>query len=167
VPIAGVGDSKGIRAPERERLCALICAQAVAVGIGAACVAEIDRLNILRATHLAMARALARVRPVDHALVDGLPVRGTDLGEHTAVVDGDAACYAIACASIVAKVVRDRFMGRLAERHPGYGWQTNVGYGTGAHLRAMGALGITVWHRRTFAPVRRIVQAEAQGILEI
>jgi ribonuclease HII len=157
-PIAQVCDSKLLDPALRAHLSAQICAQALAVGIGAAGVAEIERVNILRASHLAMARALRRVGPVDHALVDGSLVRGVDLGEHTTIVDGDALCYSIACASIVAKVVRDRFMERLARRHPGYGWERNAGYGTPQHLAALATLGITVWHRRTFAPVRRLIE---------
>jgi ribonuclease HII len=86
-----------------------------------------------------------------HIIVDGLPVR--ELGEkHTAVVDGDAKCHAIACASIVAKVVRDRAMHMLATRYPGYGWENNVGYGTAEHRSAIVDLGITPHHRRSFEP---------------
>lgn len=152
--IAGIDDSKQIRFAERERLCAAIHKQAVAIGIGAASVAEIDRVNILQATYLAMERALGRIQPVDCALIDGSPLKRWQPGPHATVVGGDAHCYSIACASIVAKVVRDRFMIRLAERFPGYKWETNFGYGTKAHLLGLKQLGITPWHRRSFAPVR-------------
>jgi ribonuclease HII len=120
------------------------------VGVGAASVREIDRRNILRATTVAMQRALTRlsVRP-DHVVVDGLPVKY--LGrEHEAVVDGDALVHSIACASIVAKVIRDRLMLRLAVRYPGYAWEKNVGYGTAEHMAAIDTLGLTPHHRLTF-----------------
>jgi len=152
--ISGIDDSKQIPFTERERLCAAIHRQALAIGVGAASVAEIDRVNILQATYLAMGRALGRIQPVDHALIDGSSLKRWNPGSHTTVIDGDALCYSIACASIVAKVVRDRFMMRLAERFPGYKWETNFGYGTKAHLLGVEKLGITPWHRRSFAPVR-------------
>ena len=97
-----------------------------------------------------MRRALHRLaRMPDHVVVDGNPVK--NLGwEHEAVVDGDALIHSISCASIVAKVVRDRLMHRLADRYPGYGWETNVGYGTPAHRCAIDALGVTPHHRLTF-----------------
>jgi ribonuclease HII len=124
---------------------------AAGVGVGAASVREIDHINILRSTTRAMQRALAHlpVRP-DHVVVDGNPVK--HLGwDHEAVVDGDALIHSVSCASIVAKVVRDRLMHRLARRYPGYGWDTNVGYGTRAHRSAIEALGLTPHHRLTFA----------------
>lgn len=155
-PIPGIRDSKTVPLPERERLAALVRASAVAVGVGAASVGEIDRLNILRATHLAMRRALEAVAPWDHALIDGNPIAEPGFGEHTEVVRGDAAVYAIACASIVAKVARDRLMVRLARRNPGYGWERNVGYPTPEHRAALHALGVTVHHRRDFGTVRAL-----------
>ncbi|MBV9539228.1 MAG: ribonuclease HII [Acidisphaera sp.] len=128
----------------------------VEIGVGAASVAEIVRLNILHATMLAMRRAVARLpAPPDLALIDGNcappiapPVR--------CVVDGDALCYSIAAASIVAKVLRDRCMTRLAARFPGYGWETNVGYGTTFHRDALERLGPTPHHRPTFGAVRQL-----------
>jgi ribonuclease HII len=125
--------------------------------VGAASVREIDRLNIRRASILAMRRALARlpVRPA-HVLVDGLPV--PELGcPHTAVVDGDAHCQSIAAASVIAKTVRDRLMARLARHHPRYAWEHNKGYGTPDHLAALAAFGLTPHHRTTFAPVAQLV----------
>jgi ribonuclease HII len=80
------------------------------------------------------------------------------MGVHTAMIDGDATCYAIACASIIAKVRRDRLMQRLARKYPGYGWQKNVGYGTKQHITAIESLGITPHHRKTYAPVQRVMQ---------
>ncbi len=164
--IPGVRDSKTLSAAQRERLAPLIRRGAVAVGVGAASVAEIDALNIYNATHLAMRRALAKLGGHDYVLVDGLRIRDfeTDVGPYTAVVDGDALCYSIACASIVAKVVRDRLMTRLAERHPGYGWERNAGYATREHRAAMADLGITAFHRRSFITTQRVLVGEQQTL---
>jgi ribonuclease HII len=152
--IPGVRDSKTLSLQQRERLYTEILARAAAVGVGAASVAEINRLNILRASHLAMWRALRRVQPLDHVLIDGREVRDIDLGPHTAIIDGDALSYAIASASIVAKVTRDRLMHQLAKRYPGYGWEHNVGYGTRRHLQGLRELGLTPFHRTGFVTVR-------------
>jgi ribonuclease HII len=97
-------------------------------------------------------------------LVDGLRIREFEdhVGPYTSIVDGDALCYSIACASIVAKVVRDRLMTLLAARHPGYGWERNAGYATREHRAAMADLGITVFHRRSFITTQRIVLGEQQ-----
>jgi len=148
--IEGADDSKALAAGTREELYGRIWSGAVAVGVGAASVREIDNRNILRATTVAMQRALSRLAvPPDHVVVDGLPVK--HLGrEHEAVVDGDALIHSIACASIVAKVVRDRLMRRLALRYPGYAWEKNVGYGTAEHRAAIDELGVTPHHRLTF-----------------
>lgn len=155
--IDGVRDSKTLAASQRDRLFLAVKSQAVAVGIGAASVAEIDKLNVLQATYLAMSRALARIGPYDHALIDGREITKFNLGPHTTIVNGDASSYAIACASIIAKVRRDRFLKRLATRYSGYGWERNAGYGTREHLEAMSRLGITPCHRRTYAPVRKMI----------
>ncbi len=136
------------------------------VAVGAASVAEIDRINIYHASHLAMRRALRRIGAYDHVLVDGRRIAGfDDVGPHTAVVDGDALCYAIACASVVAKVTRDRLLARLALRHPGYGWERNAGYSTREHLEALRTLGVTPHHRRSFAPSRSC--GAEQGVLDL
>ena len=156
-PIAEVRDSKKLSPRQRERLYSEILSQAVSVGIGAASVAEIERLNVLQASRLAMRRALARVAPYDHVLVDGREIKGWQTLPHTAIVDGDAKSYAIACASIIAKVTRDRLMQRLAVRYPGYGWERNFGYGTPEHIAALRSLGPTPHHRRTFAPVSALI----------
>ena len=156
--IPGVRDSKTLSLPQRERLYTEILRRAAAVGVGAASVTEINEINILRASHLAMWRALKRVKPVDHALIDGRDFREIDVGPHTAIVDGDALSYAIASASIVAKVTRDRLMHRLAQRHQGYGWEQNVGYPTRDHREAIRRLGITPHHRRAFGTVRMLSQ---------
>jgi ribonuclease HII len=167
--IRGVRDSKTLSAAQRERLAAIIRRRAVAVGVGAASVAEIDRLNIYHATHLAMRRAILRLGERDHVLVDGLRISGfeDEVGPYTAIVDGDARCYSIACASVVAKVVRDRLMTRLAARHPGYGWEHNAGYATAEHRAAMNELGLTAFHRRSFITAQRILFGGEQAELEL
>ncbi len=151
--IRGVTDSKRLTGAQREALARRIVERALAVRLGAASVREIDRINIYHATTLAMRRALSRltVRP-DHVLIDGNPIARLGYA-HTAVVGGDACCYSIACASIVAKVVRDRLMRSLAARHGAYAWERNVGYGTAQHLLALQVHGPTSHHRRSFGPV--------------
>lgn len=148
--IAGVDDSKRLTAADRDALVGEIRSRAVALGLGAASAREVDRLNIYRATTTAMRRALARLGVTPHhVIVDGKPIRTLGV-VHTAVVGGDGKCYAVACASIVAKVTRDRLMQRLASRYPGYLWEQNAGYGTPAHMQALEALGVTPHHRRSF-----------------
>ena len=148
--IAGVTDSKQLSAAERERLAARIRDEAVALRVAAASVAEIARWNIYQATVRAMARALERLPvPPDAVLVDGKPIATLGV-PHQAVVGGDARCYTIGCASIVAKVVRDGLMARLAARHPSYGWERNAGYGTPAHLEGLRTRGLTAHHRVAF-----------------
>lgn len=152
--IAGVDDSKQLDAATRVALAARIREQALVVSLGAASAREIDRINIYHATVLAMRRALARVPgrlgcEPNHVLVDGKPLRTLGV-VHTAVVKGDAKCYAIACASIVAKVTRDRLMHALAVRYDGYAWERNSGYGTAAHRAALDVHGLTPHHRRSF-----------------
>lgn len=150
VGIEGADDSKVLSPKERLELYEVILARARCVGVGAASVREIDRRNILRATTVAMQRALARLSVTpDHIVVDGLPLKYLGC-EHEAVVDGDALVHSIGCASIIAKVVRDRLMQRLATRYPGYAWDRNVGYGTMEHRAAIDELGVTPHHRLTF-----------------
>jgi ribonuclease HII len=152
---SGLRDSKVLTAARREALCAEIMAVAE-VSVAHATVDEIDRLNILRASHLAMERAVAGLG-ADHALIDGnLIPRGLGCSA-TAIVKGDARCLSVAAASIVAKVARDRIMVDLAQQHPGYGWEANAGYPTRAHLEALQILGVTPWHRRSFKPVHNIL----------
>jgi ribonuclease HII len=168
--IKGVRDSKTLPVTERERLAPLIRRQAMAVGVGAASVAEIDRLNIYHATHLAMRRAIARAGAHDFVIVDGNRIRGFEehAGPYRAVVDGDALCYVVACASIVAKVARDGLMRRLALRYPGYGWEHNAGYATPDHRRGLSELGVTPHHRRSFITVKRVEYGDqlTLGVLE-
>jgi ribonuclease HII len=150
VHVEGADDSKRLTASARGELFGQIMAAAACVGVGAASVREIDRRNILRATTVAMQRALDHLgtKP-DHIVVDGLPVKY--LGrEHDAVIEGDALIHSIGCASIIAKVVRDRLMHRLSARYPGYGWEKNAGYGTAEHRWAIDVLGLTPHHRLTF-----------------
>ena len=155
-PIRGLDDSKVLTAPQREKFAAKIRERAVAVAVGAASVREIDRLNIRRASILAMARALHRLGIVPaHILIDGLPC--PELGcEHEAIIDGDARCHSIAAASVIAKTLRDYLMDRLAARHPGYFWETNKGYCTAEHIDAINRLGTTRHHRHSFAPVAQV-----------
>ncbi|MBI3751037.1 MAG: ribonuclease HII [Chloroflexi bacterium] len=160
--IPGVRDSKTLSAQQRERLAPLIRAKAVAVAVGAASVREIDQLNIYHATHLAMRRAIARLGEHDHVLVDGNRIAGFEqhVGPYTAIVDGDARCYSIACASVVAKVVRDRMMSLLAARYPGYGWERNQGYATLEHRLAIRRQGLTPFHRRSFLALQRTLAGD-------
>jgi ribonuclease HII len=160
--IPGVRDSKTLSAAQRERLAPIIRRRAVAIGLGAASVREIDAINIYHATHLAMRRAVARLGGHDHVLVDGNRIAGFEaqVGPYTAIVDGDAKCYTIACASVVAKVVRDRMMTLLAARYPGYGWERNQGYATQEHRDAIRRLGLTPFHRRSFLALQRTLAGD-------
>jgi ribonuclease HII len=155
--IGGVDDSKLLTAAERTRLAVKIRARAITLGVGAASVREIDRVNIYHATVLAMRRALGRLGTTpNHVLVDGRPIRSLRV-PHTAVVCGDRKCYSIACASIIAKVTRDRLMLALARRYPQYCWERNVGYGTPEHWTSVNEHGLSPHHRRTFIHPRQLV----------
>ena len=157
VDLSGLNDSKKLSRKRREIL-ALRIMETCDWAVGHASVEEIEELNILRASHLAMCRAIAglRQRP-DLALIDGnllprdLPMPGL------AVVKGDARSLSIAAASLVAKFLRDRIMVDLAQQHPGYGWEVNAGYPTKAHRQALLDLGVTPYHRRSFRPVHNIL----------
>ena len=149
----GIRDSKQLSARKREAIAALLREQAV-VGMGEASVEEIDRLNILQATFLAMRRAVEALPfTPDHALVDGNKVPPLFLCPATPVIGGDRVSLSIGAASIVAKVTRDRLMAELARIHPHYAWERNAGYGTAAHQQGMREHGITEHHRRSFKPV--------------
>jgi ribonuclease HII len=148
--IAGVDDSKKLTALERVRISALIRREAIAISLGAASVREIAALNIYQATVLAMRRALTRLAVTpDVVLIDGKPIRTLEIA-HRAVIGGDRRCYSVACASIIAKVTRDRLMASLSVRYPAYGWSQNSGYGTPAHIASLRASGLTAHHRREF-----------------
>jgi ribonuclease HII len=159
--VRGLRDSKVLPAGKRARLAELIRGRVVAFGIGAASAHEIDRFNIRVATALAVRRAIAMLigrytlgQPY-RILIDGLPL--PEIGyPHDALVDGDARCQSISAAAILAKTVRDALMHRLAARYPGYGWHTNVGYGTEEHQEGLQALGPTPHHRLTFAPLAQL-----------
>lgn len=147
---AGINDSKKLSHVRREALYDLIMRDAIAVSIGEASVGEIDQINILQATFLAMRRAVdgLNVKPA-YALVDGNKLPGLTIPAE-AVVKGDGKSLSIGAASIIAKVTRDRLMAKLAEAHPGYGWEQNAGYGTKSHRDAILALGTTAHHRLSF-----------------
>lgn len=155
--LPGLNDSKKLTARRREALYeALMADERVQKCVAEATVEEIDRLNILRATHLAMARAAqGLVPPPDFCLIDGLPVPGFPLPSR-ALVKGDARSLSISAASILAKVTRDHYMTELDAQFPQYGFAKHAGYGTAAHLRAIEEYGITPHHRRSFGPVAQM-----------
>ncbi len=154
--IAGLRDSKQMTARQRDRVAGIIRDTASAWAVGAASPREIDRLNILGATSLAMRWALALVsQTADHVMVDGQPFPELRC-EHEAIVKGDATCLSIAAASVLAKQARDRLMVLLASRFPAFGWEQNMGYGTAEHLAAIDANGLTPHHRRSFGPVSQL-----------
>ncbi len=156
----GIDDSKKLSRARREALFAALSLSA-RVGLGAASVPEIERLNILGATLLAMSRALARLGLVPAlALIDGNQAPELPCPALT-VVRGDSRSLSIAAASIVAKVSRDRLMARLGRAHPGFGWERNAGYGTLEHRAALERLGVTRHHRKTFAPIRKILNPQS------
>lgn len=153
-----IDDSKKLAPAMRERLFDAIV-EFASVGVGHAEVEEIDRLNILAATHLAMRRALeALPQAPTLALVDGNSAPALPCAAET-VTGGDGRVLEIAAASIIAKVTRDRLMAELSDFHPGYGWARNKGYGTAEHSAAIGRLGVTPHHRRSFAPIRMFLES--------
>jgi len=153
----GLNDSKKLSATVRARL-ALDIETRANVSVAHASVEEIDRLNILRASHLAMVRAVNGLGlAADHALIDGNMIPEGLPCTATAIVKGDSRSASIAAASIVAKVARDRIMVDLAQQHPGYGWEKNAGYPTKAHREALQILGVTPQHRRSFKPVHNML----------
>lgn len=156
----GLNDSKKLSEKKREALLEEIM-DAADVGLGEASVEEIDTHNILRASHIAMTRAVANLRePPDYLLIDGnLIPRGTTIPAQ-AVIKGDGRSVSIAAASIVAKIRRDYVMRDLAQHFPGYGWERNAGYPTKSHKEALENLGVTPHHRRSFKPVHNILYQE-------
>ena len=156
---AGLNDSKKLTARRREALFDAL--QDHDVGVGVASVVEIDRLNILHATYLAMRRAVAALTAAPgFALIDGNRIPPDLPCPAEAVVKGDGRSLSIAAASIVAKVTRDRIMADLAAAHPEYGWERNAGYGVKAHAEALARYGVTPHHRRSFAPIHKILYQE-------
>ena len=153
----GLNDSKKLTASKREELFAIIT-DVAQVGTGMASVDEIDRLNILEASMLAMRRAVKDLsHPPDHCLVDGNRDPGLRIPTRC-IVKGDQLSLSIAAASIIAKVTRDRIMAILAKQHPEYHWEQNAGYGVPAHLRALDMVGPCPHHRKSFAPVRNLTR---------
>ena len=161
--LQGITDSKQLTVAQRERFFALLTAcPHVAIGVGLADVEEIDALNILRATHLAMRRALAALAPPpDFVLVDGLPVPDLPLPS-LALIRGDSRSLSIAAASIIAKVTRDRRMCELDREYPDYGFARHKGYGTKVHTEALLRHGPTPLHRRSFRPVEDVIRIHAR-----
>lgn len=153
--LPGLTDSKQLTPHRREVYDLMIREQAVAVSVGSASPEEIDRMNILSATFLAMQRAIDGLRPApEYLLIDGNRYRTTKEIPYETIVGGDGRVASIAAASIVAKVYRDSLMARLGESYPAYHWERNAGYGTAAHLEAIRLYGLTPHHRRSFAPCR-------------
>jgi ribonuclease HII len=158
-PVRGLRDSKALTARQRDVLAGEIRAHALAWAVASADVAEIDALNILQATLLAMRRAVDGLRLRPHlVLVDGNRVPALPMPAH-AVVKGDARVQAIAAASILAKVHRDRLCEQLHQRYPQYGFAAHKGYPTEQHLQALREHGACEQHRRSFAPVRAVLHA--------
>jgi ribonuclease HII len=155
--IAGVDDSKRLTHLQRVRLAGKIRERAVSFALGAASVREIERINIYQASALAMQRALGRLKVAPHhVVIDGRAMRTLPV-PHTAVVHGDARCFSIACASILAKVTRDLLMTRLARRYPHYIWEHNAGYTTREHVAGLTAYGITPHHRKSFCRISDLI----------
>lgn len=157
----GIDDSKKLKGDHRERLHGLIAASAH-VGVGIASVEEIDTINILQATFLAMVRAVEAL-PVtpQHLLIDGNRQPKSLPCACRTVIGGDGLSLSIAAASIIAKVTRDRIMAELALEHPHYGWERNAGYGTPEHQRALSLVGISPHHRRSFEPIHRLMNQDS------
>lgn len=153
--LPGLTDSKQLTAHRREDYDLNIREMAIAVSVGSATVEEIDRLNILGATFLAMERAIEGLEPrPEYLLIDGNRFRSHLEIPYETIVGGDGRVASIAAASIVAKVYRDHLMAHLAEEYPEYHWERNAGYGTAVHLAAIRSHGLTPHHRRSFAPCR-------------
>ena len=162
-PVFGLKDSKQLTQARREALYLEITQKAIAWAVGRAGVGEIDRLNILQATLLAMRRAVVMLNPPAHrVLVDGNQCPRLDCPVE-AVVRGDSTVAAISAASIIAKVTRDREMVDMDRRYPGYGLARHKGYPSRDHLLALQKLGVTPLHRRSYAPVRKLLGTDEEG----
>lgn len=161
--LTGLTDSKKLTAHKRERFFEILTTNASIVSsVGMASVDEIDSLNILRATHVAMSRAIKGLPVVpDHVLIDGLPVPGLDV-QSTAIVGGDGQSLLIAGASVIAKVTRDRIMLQLDGEYPAYGFARHKGYGSALHMRALLEHGPSKVHRRSFRPVREAFEIRSR-----
>jgi ribonuclease HII len=162
IAIPGLRDSKLLSPLQRRRLVRPILEACEAFGLGAVAPVGIDRWNIRRASFRAMRIAIARLGAApDHVLVDGFRIPGLRLGQ-TAIIGGDRRCRSIAAASVLAKVARDRRMDRYHQLHPAFGFDRNRGYPTPDHIEALERLGVTPIHRRSFAPVRRVLEGPAR-----
>ena len=152
--ISGLNDSKQLSAAKRDKLYDEVLAQAVAIEVNIVSVSNIDKYNIYTATQRGMAEVLEHlpVRP-RVALIDAMPVEGKGM-ETVSIIHGDALSASIAAASIIAKVTRDRIMERMDVLYPAYGFASNKGYGSGAHMQAIAEFGATKWHRRSYEPVK-------------
>jgi ribonuclease HII len=158
--LAGVTDSKQLTARQRERLAETIQSVALAVGVGGAGAAEVDRDGLTKASFAAMERAVAMLSPQPEALlVDAFDISAVVPLPQLAIVFGDARSLSIAAASIIAKVSRDRWMVGLDERYPGYGFAQHKGYGTAAHVAALAQHGVSDAHRRSYAPIQALLAA--------
>jgi len=160
--LAQIDDSKKLTAKKREKLYNLLLQEAEAghltYGIGTASAAEIDALNILQATFLAMKRAVAKLNPQPkHALIDGNRLPADFCCATSCYIGGDARSYSIAAASVLAKVYRDNLMKELALRYPGYGFEKNAGYGTKDHIEGLKKYGITPEHRKSYKPIKELL----------
>lgn len=163
-PIEGLNDSKKLSAKKREALAPLIRERALSWGVGWASVEEIDSVNILEATFLAMERALAAlVRKPELILIDGNRAPKHLPAPFETIVKGDARVPAISAASILAKTERDRLMAQIGREHPEYGFGQHAGYGTKAHIEAIGKYGVLPCHRRSFEPVKSIIANRAKN----
>src|SRR5438067_12159386 len=162
--IRAVKDSKMLTRVQREKLAVSIRGRVVRIGVGAASVTEIHRLNIYHASHVAMMRALRQIGEYDWVLVDGRRILDPAFapGKHSEIVKGDTKSFAIAAASIVAKVTRDLLMANLARKYPGYGWEHNAGYPSIDHRTALRERGLTPFHRHDFGTVRLLRAVENQ-----
>jgi ribonuclease HII len=159
--LIGVDDSKQLSVSERDRLYAEIIDRAVSVGVGSSTAEEIDQINILEATKLAMRRALAEISPApDYVLIDAVSLAGMAMPIRP-IIKGDALSLSIAAASIVAKVTRDRLMAQFHAAYPQYNFLSHKGYGTEEHLARLAEYGPSPIHRRTFAPVLATLSAPA------
>ncbi|HEY3217848.1 MAG TPA: ribonuclease HII [Candidatus Limnocylindria bacterium] len=167
--IRAVKDSKMLTRQQREDLVVSIRERVVRVGVGAASVNEIHRLNIYHASHVAMIRALRQIGDYDWVLVDGRRILDPSFapGRHSEIVRGDTKSFAIAAASIIAKVTRDRLMVMLSQKYPGYGWEHNAGYPTIDHRKALRERGLTPLHRHDFGTVKLLRAVENQLALAL
>ena len=163
-----INDSKKLSAKQRDILFPRIMTSGALIGVGQASAAEIDAINILQASFLAMRRALddaaARGHRATYALIDGNRLPDWSLPMQC-IIGGDAKSLSIAAASIIAKVTRDRIMADLAREYPAYGWDKNAGYGTATHSQALLRYGVTPHHRRTYAPVARLLASQGAALL--